>query len=576
MKSNQKKFTKQLEHACRLTGAVWGCYFYFLGDDWEIVSYTGLNDGMANQLEELVNTARIQKWLSSAVRSGKQKYRGLNKDSQSFDADRIYVFPSNHDSQILIIGADQLSLEDRDFFRTLTREFPTYLPSILRSQFPPKTGEGPLRVSTEIQTELNRVLELASEAVGCEFAVLAIRSGNEFDVYAVRNLNHNWVGMKFSLDQHPIIQESVKNKRALNLGINFPIQESKTAKLNVKAFWNLAPLVMSQQVIGLILFGRSEQFSSAELKTAEAIGTHAASSVEKSIVSAESANYLQRFALLNDLAQLASSGFDLYEVVNRVETMLSRTFGSDSSRVWLLDQDEQQFLEHPEGNPELAFKRRINVDDTIEGSVIESGRVLRIAEINKWSKFITHDYKAASKLVSPMRFRGEVTGVLSLESRVPDTFTEHDENLLSVVGSQVASIVENIRLNLETHERASNLLLINEIVRDFLGLTKIPQISDRAARLIAEKFNWDMVLVMILDENLEEFVAEGVAGKAIVDIPKGFHFASNLGIPARVLETGESILLKDASSTSGYFPIPGWEPGSGVWVPCGMVKKCLG
>jgi signal transduction histidine kinase len=301
-----------------------------------------------------------------------------------------------------------------------------------------------------------------------------------------------------------------------------------------------------------------------------------APSIEKSIVYAESANYLQRFALLNDLSQVASGGFDIFGIVKRVENMLSRAFGSDNSTVWLLDQVNIGYLEHPEGNPELAFIRRIRMDSAIEGEIIENGNILRIANIEKRSKYITHDYNIASKLAVPMRFRGQIIGVISLESKKPETFSEQDESLLSVVGSQVASIVENIRLNIETHERASNLQLINEIVRDILGLTQISEISDRAARLMAEKFNLDMVLVMILNDSLDEFVAEGVAGRAVEDIPKRFHFASNLGIPAKVLETGESILLRDASTTSGYFPLPGWEPGSGVWVPLRDGEKVFG
>jgi signal transduction histidine kinase len=576
LKASQKTFTKQLEHACRLTGAAWGTHLYFLGDDWEIVSSVGLDSDTASELEQFINTNAQQKWLSLAINSKKQKYRGLKKDAERFSAGRLYVFPSNNDAQILLIGADQLSADDRDFFNSFTRDLPIYLPNILRAKFPPKTTEGPLGLPMELQVELERVLELASKVVSCESAVLAIRSGTDYDVYAVHNLNQKLVGTQFSITLNQAIKNSVDHKTAVNLGGRFPASDLSFEEPKLIANWMLAPVVLGQRVIGLFVFGRKEVFSKEELKAAEAIGGHAAPSIEKSIVYAESANYLQRFALLNDLAQLASSGFDLYEVVKRVEMMLSSTFGSDSSKVWLVDQDYQQYLEHPEGNPELAFNRRISIEDAVEGSVIESGRVLRIGKIDERSKYLTNDFNMVSKLVAPMRFRGGVTGVLSLESKKADTFSEPDENLLSVVGSQVASIIENIRLNLETHERASNLLLINQIVRDFLGLTKIPQISDRAARLIAEKFNFDMVLVMILDETLDEFVAEGVAGKAIVDIPKGFHFASNLGIPAKVLESGESILLKDASTTSGYFPIPGWEPGSGVWVPLRDGEKVFG
>jgi signal transduction histidine kinase len=547
-----------------------------VGEDWELAISTNLRNHQARHLEALINTDQIIKWLDSAAHSGKVRYKGLKTDSEKLKTSRVYVIPSNDVSQVLLVGADSITGQNRAFFQSFASSLPAYLPRVLRSQFQPSAKEGVMGLSLDLQRDLNQILDLISEMVDYQHALLAIRSGNVFEVEAVRDLDKRWIGHQFSIDDEELVAESVSAKKVINSGDALPFLDPVQIDPVRDVNWLLAPLVLGQRVIGVLVFGREEPFVEEDINLAEAIGSHVAPSIEKSIVYEESANYLQRFALLNDLSQLASGGFDIFEVVKRVENMLSRAFGSDTSTVWLIDQENVGYLEHPEGNPELAFIRRIGMDSAIEGEVIESGKVMRIANIEKRSKYITHNYNIASKLVVPMRFRGQIIGAISLESKKPETFSEQDESLLSVVGSQVASIVENLRLNIETHERASNLQLINEIVRGFLGLTHISDISDRAARLMAEKFNLDMVLVMILNDSLDEFVAEGVAGKSIEDIPKRFHFASNLGIPAKVLETGESILLKDASSTAGYFPIPGWEPGSGVWVPLRDGEKVFG
>ena len=55
-----------------------------------------------------------------------------------------------------------------------------------------------------------------------------------------------------------------------------------------------------------------------------------------------------------------------------------------------------------------------------------------------------------------------------------------------------------------------------------------------------------MVLVMLLDDSLQELVAEGVAGSSTEGVPKGFRFAKDLGIPGEVLETGVSRVLHHA------------------------------
>jgi signal transduction histidine kinase len=76
-----------------------------------------------------------------------------------------------------------------------------------------------------------------------------------------------------------------------------------------------------------------------------------------------------------------------------------------------------------------------------------------------------------------------------------------------------------------------------------------------------------MILVMLLDQELEELIADGVAGSHVADVPKGFRFAKNLGIPGEVMRFGESVILTDVQEVASYVPIPGWSPGSGIWVP---------
>ncbi|MEJ2513086.1 MAG: GAF domain-containing protein, partial [Anaerolineales bacterium] len=41
----------------------------------------------------------------------------------------------------------------------------------------------------------------------------------------------------------------------------------------------------------------------------------------------------------------------------------------------------------------------------------------------------------------------------------------------------------------------------------------------------------------------------------------------NLGIPGVVIRFGESVILSNVEEAVEYVPIPGWSPGSGIWVP---------
>jgi GAF domain-containing protein len=170
-------------------------------------------------------------------------------------------------------------------------------------------------------------------------------------------------------------------------------------------------------------------------------------------------------------------------------------------------------------------------------------------------------------MVVPMAFRGKVVGVVALESDEAGFFTQDDEKFIAVVASQLAGILESTRLNTEMRQRAQDMQRVNETVQEILGLENITDIAEVAAQMMAEKFGYEMVLVMLLDENLGELVAEGIAGNQVDEVPKNFRFSKDLGIQGDVVRYGESVLLTDVEEVISYVPIPGWEPGSGIWVP---------
>jgi signal transduction histidine kinase len=67
-----------------------------------------------------------------------------------------------------------------------------------------------------------------------------------------------------------------------------------------------------------------------------------------------------------------------------------------------------------------------------------------------------------------------------------------------------------------------------------------------------------------------------VAGANAADVPRGFRFSKSLGIPGEVMTYGRSVLLPDVEDSNNYVPIPGWEPGSGIWVPLRTGSELFG
>lgn len=572
MKARRQILNDQLRHACRYTKAEWGATVFRGGEKWDVDFSYGLRQDQLAALQELLADHKLIGWLDNKSQAGRDGYRSLKERVDILGVSRLYAIPSPFPIRMLLVGADSLSVGDKGFFKSLTYNLPSSLPSAISKETPPLHSYAAVGASMELPENMQRILETVGSAVRHEYGILAVRFGEEYEIQAVTQLPRELTTESYSVSQESAVAQAVEYHRAVVISDGVPFESNFAVPVGN---WLVAPIIFGQRVTGLLSFGSEEPFTAEEIELAGVIGAHIAPSVEKSILSVEAAYYLQRFALLNELAGLASSGLRLHEVIRRAEEMLKRAFGASKVKMLLLDEKSEEFMEYVSGS-EGESVRRVVMGGTLEKSALEIGHSLRIGNIEKHSRYVSGGESIAAKMVVPMRFRGNAVGIVSLESQQQGAFSDQDEKIITVFASQMASMVVSIRLNSEIRRRANNMFQINEVVQDILGLGDVHHIASHTAALLAEKFGYEMVLVMLLDVEEEELIAEGIAGSHTQGVPKGFRFAKTLGIPGEVMENGESVLLLSARLDPSYVPIPGWNPGSGIWAPLREGKKIFG
>lgn len=566
MKAMRETLIEQLRHACRYTGAEWGVFLYRGRDRWYRDFSSGLRKVQFAVFKEFLSNEKITAWLDDVANQQRSRYRSVRDGQKQLGVERLYAIPASTPLGILLVGGNHLKGSDKAFFSSIAGQLPIPLPTVISKEYPPAHSNQTFGDMMELTDNLQRILETIVEVATCDYALLAVRSGDEFTVNAALNLPAKVISASFSIDPASELGLSILKHQLYQCEHKKPVQLDVDKDILPEIDWVAAPVSLGQRVIGLIIFGREDGFSENEIALIKALGGHIAPSVEKSILNVDATYYLQRFALLNDLASLASSGMELSEVIVRGEQLLERAFGANSIKVLIYDAPSDVFIEYSESNGKPTATR-IERGLSFERSVMEIGQVLRIGEVAKLSRYVSAGKDVAAKMVVPMNFRGKAVGVVSLESYQIGAFSDQDEKFITVVASQMASIVVSIRLNTEMRRRANDMLRVNEIVQEILGLAGDKSIAEYTAHLMAQKFDYEMILVMLLDQELEELVAEGVAGSHVADVPMGFRFAKNLGIPGEVIRYGESVILLDAGETASYVPIPGWSPGSGIWVP---------
>ncbi len=357
---------------------------------------------------------------------------------------------------------------------------------------------------------LERVLQELVRRFPCEAAYLAVRQGEIFRIEAVWHRDDER-GNLFNPGQTIALAPDRLSGELVETGLGqITVEPDEINALVPLAPLSppflaclAAPLRVGQRIIGLTVFFAShpENFPNDSLPRVHDLARYAAPLVENAVTLAEAERHLQRLALLNELASAASTSQDVETVARRVLRLLRRTFPSSRVGLFLLASDGLTLQSYGEDR-RRSRKNSLTLDLDLGARVLENGTPLRLQTTN-----------GTRTLLVPLKYRARPLGVLALEADAPHSFSVQDEQLLLVIASHLAGLIENVHLNEETRDRARNLTAIHHIVQQIVGLVDAAEIAQTTAALTAGQFECDLVLICLSGETGRMLILEGVGGK---------------------------------------------------------------
>ena len=189
-----------------------------------------------------------------------------------------------------------------------------------------------------------------------------------------------------------------------------------------------------------------------ELKLADRLGAVAAASVEA--------------------AQL----LDVSSVLERIPKLIVSTFGHYLVNVFLLDPDERVLKLHTsEGYPmsrSIPFGDRVPLGMGIVGHVARTGSTHLAADVASDPYYQEGPglTETRSELAAPLLVRGEVIGVLDVQSRRRNAFDASDAVALDAMAAALGVAIENARLFQEVREAEHRIRAVMDAVPSPLGI----------------------------------------------------------------------------------------------------------
>lgn len=559
-----------MKEACRLTQAAWAVLAEREGGVWQIRAAHGLNKQKQKFLGEYLLQGAVDAWLCGALSGGHVRAGALKKSG--LGVERMFVFPLVGQSQALLVGAEEQSATSQRIWRLAASFFAG--DNEAAKPFPLDFQAG---LAYNLPVALDKILAAFVSALSVQGAWLAIRRGEALDIQAEWG-NLPGKGQSIPLDSSPLLRKLNRTLSAVIVERGQPDWKNipQTGLKTAARVWLCLPLVIGRRLIGAVALWRSKPLTHDELRLIRSLTVQASASVDMVVTFSEMATHLRRLAMLNDFVLTVSSAQNLDQIARRVFGLLTRAFNTDLIALYLPSMDGRLMREFY--NSEGKFLAR---SAAIKGHRITPFLQLpRIQSIKDPS--VERDFPfqggALSALLVPLRYRGRAIGLLTLESRRLDAFSQPDEHLMVVIASHLAGLIEYGRLREEAEGRARNLGLIHEVVQQVIGLVDKLEVAQITSYLLAQYFAYELAAVLLVDKE-NKLTIQGFGGKRSKEVQRalsGSEFSVESGVTGRVFVTGESMLVNDTTQEPLYVPIKNWSAGSEMCVAMKDGDRVLG
>lgn len=260
----------------------------------------------------------------------------------------------------------------------------------------------------------------------------------------------------------------------------------------------------------------------------------------------------ERISLLYQVSQVIHSTLEPQEALQLVVREAVRMVHAASGSVVLVN-PTTGFLEiqAAEGLPVNAQQLKLRVGEGITGWVARTGKPARVGDAARDPRYIMLRPDVRSELAVPIEVRGEVRGVLNVDSDRLDAFSQADQELLEELALQATRVIHNTWLYEQLRLKArlfETLVSVGQTINSAVNLDDALQtITREAGKLMGAK----MCSLLLLDDSREwlDLRASHGAGEAYLTKPRLSLADSLLGT---VVRRRKPLQLENVQVSSRY------------------------
>ncbi len=219
-----------------------------------------------------------------------------------------------------------------------------------------------------------------------------------------------------------------------------------------------APIFDNNKLIGLIKFERGKAFTERDIEDAEVFSATLGIIIAHSHLVETVEEKLRKLELLYRISRELRKTIDLDVLLKTIVEIVKGVFEIESVAV-LLKTDENTlriFASSGGFDEKVVHTREIDIESAegITGLAAKKRKTVISNNVKKDSRYINGNKTTRSEMAIPLIHKGNLLGVLDLESDKENRFTDEDRKILEVVADEISVAIENALLYEKVKELA--------------------------------------------------------------------------------------------------------------------------
>jgi len=255
---------------------------------------------------------------------------------------------------------------------------------------------------------------------------------------------------------------------------------------------------------------------------------------------------------LLEVSRVSSETLDLAEQLSTIASIVKEVVPYDVFAILLYSERTHALtIRHAIGHREEVVRSlSIPLGEGIVGTAAARREAVLVEDVTQDSRYLNALDAVRSELAVPMTARGKLVGVLDVQSTRVKAYSEQDQSMLSLIGSRVASSIENARLYRRVDRQNRTLRTLAHLSREFSAILDLDQLLTKIASATRALIPYDAFSVFLVDTQRSilrnRFSVRYDQRVKIDNIPLG------KGITGAAVESHEPVRVLDTGADARY------------------------